>query len=46
LRSLVASYQQAPVAPELRRELRAIATRAAKSFGMTALPPLADFDLV
>ena len=30
VRSLVASYQPAPVAPELRRELRAIATRAAQ----------------
>ena len=46
VRSLVASYQQVPVPPELRRELRAIATRAAQSFGMSALPPLPDFDLV
>jgi trimethylamine--corrinoid protein Co-methyltransferase len=43
--ALIASYQQVPVAQELRVELRAIATRAAQSFGMAALPPLPDLDL-
>lgn len=40
--SLVASYQPSPVSSELRGELRAMATTAAKKFGMTALPPLPD----
>jgi trimethylamine--corrinoid protein Co-methyltransferase len=44
--SLVASYQPSPVPPELRAELRAITTRAARKFGMTALPPLPDFERV
>jgi trimethylamine--corrinoid protein Co-methyltransferase len=40
--SLVASYTPVPMAAELRAELRAIATRAAKQFGMDALPPLPE----
>jgi trimethylamine--corrinoid protein Co-methyltransferase len=43
--SLVNGYRPAPVATELRAELRAIATRAAQKFGMTALPPLPDLEL-
>jgi trimethylamine---corrinoid protein Co-methyltransferase len=46
VRSLVSAYQPPAVSAELRSELRAIATRAAKQFGMVALPPLPDFDLV
>jgi trimethylamine--corrinoid protein Co-methyltransferase len=46
VRTLVGSYQPPAVAAELRSELRAIATRAAKQFGMVALPPLPDFELV
>jgi trimethylamine---corrinoid protein Co-methyltransferase len=46
VRSLVGAYQPPPVPAELRSELRAIATRAAKQFGMAALPPLPDFELV
>jgi trimethylamine:corrinoid methyltransferase-like protein len=42
VRSLVASYQPVPVSPELRAELRAIATSAARKFGMEELPPLPD----
>jgi len=45
VRTLVASYQPPAVSPELRKELRAIASRAAGSFGMAALPPLPDLDL-
>ena len=37
---LVANYQPSPVSPELRTELRAIATQAAVKFGMNELPPL------
>jgi trimethylamine--corrinoid protein Co-methyltransferase len=46
VRALVSSYQQTPAAPELRSELRAIATRAARQFGMETLPPLPDLELV
>lgn len=42
VRTLVASYEPVSVSPELRKELRAIAGRAASKFGMTALPPLPD----
>jgi trimethylamine---corrinoid protein Co-methyltransferase len=40
VRTLVAGYQPPPIPVELRTELRAIATGAAKKFGMDALPPL------
>ena len=46
VRTLVASYQPSAVSPELRGELRAITMKAAKKFGMSALPPLPDFELV
>ncbi len=46
VRTLVGGYQPPPVPAELRTELRAIATRAAKEFGMAALPPLPDLELV
>jgi trimethylamine---corrinoid protein Co-methyltransferase len=46
VRTLVSTWQPAPVPPELRAELRSIATRAARTFGMATLPPLSDFDLV
>jgi trimethylamine--corrinoid protein Co-methyltransferase len=46
VRTLIGTYEPPPVAAELRLELRAIASRAAKQFGMAALPPLPDFDLV
>ena len=45
VRSLVASYKPVPVSRELRAELRAIATRAARKFGMAELPPLPDVEL-
>jgi len=37
---LLAAYQPAPVSDELRQELRAIATKTARQFGMDELPPL------
>jgi len=46
VRTLVGGYRPTPVTADLRTELRAIATRAAKQFGMAALPPLPDFELV
>ena len=46
VRSLVASHQPTPVPQDLRSELREIATRAARQFGMTELPPLPDIELV
>ena len=46
VRTLVGAYQPPAVSAELRSELRAIATRAARQFGMAALPPLPDFELV
>lgn len=42
VKTLVASYGPSPVSPELRAELRAIATAAARKFGMEELPPLPD----
>ncbi len=42
VRQLVASCKPAPVSPELRRELRSIATGAARKFGMNELPPLPE----
>jgi trimethylamine---corrinoid protein Co-methyltransferase len=42
VRTLVASYQPAPVPAELRAELRAIATGAARKFGMSELPALPE----
>ncbi len=39
---LVASYKPAAVAPGVRSELRAIATAAARKFGMNELPALPD----
>jgi len=46
VRTVVSAYQPTRMAPALRVELRAIATRAARRFGMDALPPLPDLDLV
>jgi trimethylamine--corrinoid protein Co-methyltransferase len=37
---LLATYKQPPIPNELRRELRDIATPAARKFGMDKLPPL------
>jgi trimethylamine---corrinoid protein Co-methyltransferase len=45
VRTLVASYTPSPVPAALRAELRDITLRAGRRFGMTALPPLPDFDL-
>lgn len=42
--SLVASYRPTPMSRELRAELRAIATRAARRFGMSELPALPDVE--
>jgi trimethylamine--corrinoid protein Co-methyltransferase len=42
VKTLVASYKPAPVSRELRAELRAIATAAARKFGMDELPPLPE----
>ncbi len=42
VRTLVAAYKPAPMARELRAELRAIATGAARKFGMNELPPLPE----
>ncbi len=42
VRTLVASYRPVPVSRELRKELRDIATGAARRFGMEALPPLPE----
>ena len=39
---LVASYEQPSMSPEVRTELRSIATRAAQKFGMKELPELAE----
>jgi len=39
---LVASYERPPMSPEVRTELRAIATRAAQKFGMKELPELPE----
>jgi len=38
--SLLAAYRTPPLAPEVRRELRAIALGAARQHGMEQLPPL------
>jgi trimethylamine--corrinoid protein Co-methyltransferase len=40
--TVVGTYQPSSIAPELRAELRAIATRAAQQFGMESLPPLPE----
>lgn len=40
VRQLLAAYTPPPLAAELRSELRAIATRAARQFGLAELPPL------
>lgn len=40
VRELLATYQPSPISDDLRRELRNIATKAAQTFGMDALPPL------
>jgi trimethylamine--corrinoid protein Co-methyltransferase len=42
VKTLVASYKPAPVSRELRAELRAIATAAARKFGMDELPALPE----
>jgi trimethylamine---corrinoid protein Co-methyltransferase len=42
VKQLVAAYTPAPVSPEVRRELRSIATAAARKFGMNELPPLPE----
>jgi len=39
---LLATYQPSPISDELRTELRAIATKAARQFGMDELPPLPE----
>ena len=46
VRTVVSSYQQAPMPADLRVELREITTRAARKFGMDALPPLPDVELI
>jgi trimethylamine--corrinoid protein Co-methyltransferase len=38
--SLLATYEDPPLAPEVRRELRAITLSAARRYGMGQLPPL------
>jgi trimethylamine---corrinoid protein Co-methyltransferase len=40
VRALVAAYEPTPVPDALRAELRAMATAAARRFGMSSLPPL------
>ncbi len=40
--SVVAAYRPHAIAPEVRAELRAIATRAARQFGMNELPELPE----
>lgn len=40
--SVVAAYRPPALAPEVRTELRAIATRAARQFGMNELPELPE----
>jgi trimethylamine--corrinoid protein Co-methyltransferase len=45
VRSLVAAYQPTTLPAELRTELRAIATAAARKFGMESLPPLPPQDV-
>jgi trimethylamine:corrinoid methyltransferase-like protein len=40
VRELWATYTPSPISDELRAELRAIATTAARRFGMDELPPL------
>ncbi|MBE3072340.1 MAG: trimethylamine methyltransferase family protein, partial [Acidobacteria bacterium] len=39
---LLGGYRPPPVSTELKTELRAIATRAARTFGMQELPPLPE----
>jgi trimethylamine--corrinoid protein Co-methyltransferase len=39
---LLKTYQPSPISDDLRDELRSIATKAAKQFGMDKLPPLPD----
>jgi hypothetical protein len=39
---LLATYQPSPISDELRTELRAITTKAARQFGMDELPPLPE----
>ncbi len=39
---LLATYQDSPISDELRVELRDIATKAARRFGMDELPPLPE----
>lgn len=46
VRELVGGYEPPAMPAELRRELRAITTRAAQRFGMRELPSLPDADLV
>jgi trimethylamine--corrinoid protein Co-methyltransferase len=41
-RQLIASYKPVGVPADVRRELRSIATAAARTFGMNELPPLPD----
>ncbi len=40
VKELLTTYQPSTLSPELKTELRAIATHAAKKFGMDQLPPL------
>ena len=44
-RQLIGAYTPAPVSAEVRREIRSIATAAARKFGMNALPQLPDHDV-
>jgi len=42
VQQLLATYQPRPIPDELRSELRGIATRAARRFGLDQLPPLSE----
>ena len=44
VKTLVASYKPSPMSPELRAELRAIATAAARKVGMKELPALPEVE--
>jgi hypothetical protein len=38
----LAQYQPIPIAPEMAKALRQVATKAAQKFGMDELPPLPE----
>ena len=42
VKQLLATYQPSPISDELRVELRDMATKTARKFGMDALPPLPE----